>query len=301
LYQLTLFGIRFFRLFPSQWNLKLGEVLGWLAFWVVGKERKKALQSLNIAFGKERKPHELKRIAIGAYQHLGRSFFEFLEFFYYHRLNQADYISVEGIEYLEEGLRRGKGIIFVSAHLGNWELLALHVASLGYPANIIARRINNEGINKLMLSLRQQNGVRVIMLKRRGRISKNVFKALLNNQILGILMDQDARVDGVFVDFFGRPAYTPSGPVSLALATGATIIPGFIIRTADGRHQIQLSPPFDLKVTNNKKQDILTNTQALTKIIEDYVRRFPSQWVWMHRRWRRQPGGWDNKKDGKKH
>jgi KDO2-lipid IV(A) lauroyltransferase len=298
LYRFTLLGIWLAGLFPPQWNLRLGRVLGWLAFWLVGRERKRALAGLNIALGRERQPAELKRIAIELYQHLGQSFFEVLEFFYYHRLNLADFVSIEGIEYLDQGLSRGKGVVFVSAHLGNWELMSPYVASLGYPVSIVARRINNEGINNLILGIRRQNGVQVIMREKRGRASRSIFRALLNNQVLGVLMDQDARVDGVFVDFFGRPAYTPSGPVALALSTGATIIPGFITRKPDGQHLLKMLPPFDLKITGHKQQDILTNTQELTKIIEDYVRRFPSQWVWMHRRWRRQPKDDNNLKDG---
>jgi KDO2-lipid IV(A) lauroyltransferase len=264
-------------------------MVGLAGFWLIAKERRKALQSLNTAFGKEQEPAELKRIAIGAYRHLGRSFFELLDFYYYHRLNPEDFISIEGREYLDQGLRRGKGVIFVSAHLGNWELLPLYTASLGYPASIIARRISNDGINDFMLKFRQQTGVRVILLKRRGKVGKDVFRALADNRILGVLMDQDSRVDGVFVNFFGRLAYTPGGPVALALATGAAIVPGFIIRDSKGCHQMKLLPPYELKITGNKQKDILVNTQTLTGIIEEYVRKFPAQWVWMHQRWRRQP------------
>ena len=287
-YRLTRLGVRLVGLFPPQWNLKLGK-LGWLAFWLIPRERKRALQSLNIAFGNELDAHALRKIAIEAYQNLGRNIFEFLEFYYYHRLNPADFISIEGAEYVDEALKRGKGIICASAHLGNWELMAMHTAALGYSTNIVARRINNAKLDDLMLQLRQQTGVGIIMRERRGKINRSVIKVLLNNQLLGILMDQDAKVDGVFVDFFGRPAYTPSGAVALALATGATIIPVFIIRQPGNRHLLKFLPPFNLEITGNKKQDILANTQGLTNIIEDYVRKFPTQWVWMHRRWRKQP------------
>ncbi len=294
-YQLAMLIVKIVGLFPSSWNLKLGK-LGWLAFWVVPRERKKALQSLNIALGKELSPRERKQIAIGTFQHLGRCFFEWVELFYYRRLNWADYVSIEGREHLDQGLELGKGVIFISAHLGNWELMAPYVALLGYPVNIIARRINNQGIDDLMLKLRRQTGVNVIMREQRSKVSKSVIKVLLKNEVLGILMDQDARVDGVFVAFFGRPAHTPSGPVALALATGAAIIPAFIIRKPDGRHILKMLPRFKLQVTGNKARDILDNTQALTGIIEDYVRRYPSQWVWIHRRWRRQPQSRNNHK-----
>lgn len=287
-YMLTMSGVKLAGLLPPSWTLALGK-LGWLAFWLIPSERKKTLDSLRIAFGDELSPQELQKIAIEAYQHLGRSLFEFMEFYYYHRLNPADFITIEGLEHLDEALERGKGVIFVSAHLGNWELMALHLASFGYPVNIVARRINNVRIDKLILELRQQTGVHIIMREEQGRVSRSIFKVLLKNQLLGILMDQDSRVDGVFVDFFGRKAYTPSGPVALALATGAAIMPVFITRKSDGKHIQKMLPPYKLKITGNKERDVLVNTQGLTNIIEEYVRRFPSQWVWMHRRWRRQP------------
>ncbi len=287
-YVFVMLGVKLAGLFPPSWNLKLGK-LGWLAFWLIPSERKKALDSLNVAFGNELSPGELRKIAIEAYQHLGLSIFEFMEFYYYHRLNPADFITIEGLEYLDEALKQGKGVIFVSAHLGNWELMALHLASFGYPVNIVARHINNARLDKLILKLRQQTGVHIIMREKKSRVSKSIFKVLLKNQLLGVLMDQDSRVDGVFVDFFGRPAHTPSGPVALALATGAAIMPVFITRKPDGKHIQKMLPHYKLKITGDKERDILVNTQGLTDIIEDYVRRFPSQWVWMHRRWRKQP------------
>ncbi len=288
-YQLALLVIKLAGFLPAEFNFKLGEILGWLGFWLIAKERKDALKNLQLALGDKYSPAELKKIAVKSFQQLGRGFFEVIEFCYYMRLKPADFIDIHGLEHLDQALSRGKGVIFVSAHLGNWELLSLATASLGYPVNIIVRTINNEGINRLMLQIRQQNKINIIERKKRGKISKSIFKVLLKNQLLGIMMDQDSRVDGVFVDFFGHPAYTPVGAVGLALATGATIIPVFIVRDAHSKHKMEMLPPMELKTTDNKQQDILINTQAITTIIEDYIRRFPEQWVWIHRRWKRQP------------
>jgi len=154
---------------------------------------------------------------------------------------------------------------------------------------VVAREINNAGINRLMIELRQKMGVNTILRSRRGRVQKSIIQTLRRNHILGLLIDQDAKVEGVFVEFFGRPAYTPTGAVALSLVTGAAIVPGFIIRQADGRHKLTILPKFELELCGDRESDIRHNTARLTKIIEQQIRLAPSQWVWMHRRWRRKP------------
>ncbi len=120
-------------------------------------------------------------------------------------------------------------------------------------------------------------------------MQKGVLKTLRENRILGILMDQDTHTEGVFVDFFGRPAYTPSGAVILSLKTGAPVLPGFITRLDDGSHRIQILPQVKLYNGPNQEETIRLNTQYISNIIESYVRKYPEQWVWMHRRWKTQP------------
>jgi KDO2-lipid IV(A) lauroyltransferase len=154
---------------------------------------------------------------------------------------------------------------------------------------VIARRVNNEGVNRSLLQLRSQLGVNTILRETGFGSQRQILGALARNEILGILMDQDTKVDGVFVDFFGRPAYTPKGPVALALATGAVLLPVFILRQPDDTHKISFLPIYQLQLSGDKEADMLRNTAQLTRIIEEQIRQTPQQWVWMHQRWRRQP------------
>jgi len=263
--------------------------LGRLAFWVVAPERKKALEHLGLALGGEKAEAELRQIAEKCFAHLGRSFFELARICYVEPERLLDCIQVEGLEHLTSALAEGRGVICPSAHLGNWELMAFCVARLGFPISVVAREINNAGINRLMICLRERMGVKTIVRSSRGRVQKSIIQTLKRNHILGMLIDQDARVEGVFVDFFGQPAYTPIGAVALSMATGAAIIPGFISRQADGGHKLVVLPRFELELCGDRQRDIQHNTAKLTKIIEQQIRKYPEQWVWMHRRWRRKP------------
>jgi Kdo2-lipid IVA lauroyltransferase/acyltransferase len=173
--------------------------------------------------------------------------------------------------------------------MGNWELLAMSVAQLGFPSNPYTRKINNEYIDELLNDMRRKSGLKPI--NRDGiQAVKAGLTALKKNEILGILIDQDTtRVEGVFVDFFGKPAYTPSGAAALAITAKCPVLFGFITRQENNNHLVKFSKVFHPVMTGDKKKDILENTQLFTKEIEKAVRENPSQWVFMHRRWRHTP------------
>jgi len=288
-YQLAKLGLWLTRALPVNLGLKLGENLGELTFYLVARERRKTLHHLQLALGEKYTPQELHHIAKASYRHLGRCFFELGGMDKPGGMSLDDRVSLEGREHLDAALKKGKGVIFITAHLGNWELLAIYGARMGYPLNVIGRKTHNAKLGELIVELRSKYGVKTILRQRRGRVRQGIWQALRQNQLLGMLIDQDTKVEGVFVDFFGRPAYTPIGPVALALRTGAVLLAGFTIRQPDGRHKIEILPPYELALTGDKQEDIRLNTARLTHIIEEYIARYPAQWVWMHRRWRRQP------------
>lgn len=271
-------------------GIKLGKCLASIPFYLLTKEREKTLRSLQLAWGDEKTPQELRQVAIASYQNLGKSCMELLNLPKLDKSGLQRLVKFEGQENLDAALAQGKGALCITAHLDNWELLAAYVASLGkYKVNVIARRVNNERANEALLKLRSQLGVNTILRESGFSSQKQIIRALNNNELLGILMDQDTKVDGVFVDFFGRPAYTPVGPVALSMATGAPIIPVFITRQPDDIHKLTFYPIYQMKSTGDKETDIITNTAALNKIIEEQIRKVPDQWVWMHQRWKRQP------------
>ncbi len=288
IYKLSCFGQAIAGSMSLQTGIKLGRYVAGKAFYLLGKEREKTLRSLQLALGDQKTPPELHKIALASYQNLGKSYFELINF---PKLGPKiqDLVEFKGREHLDAALARGKGVLCITAHLGNWELLAAYVASLGYKVNVIARRVNNEKVNETLLDLRSQLGVNTILRESGFSSQRQILRALKNNELLGMLIDQDTKVDGVFVDFFGRPAYTPIGPVSLAMSTGAALIPVFVVRQPDDTHKLTFHPIYELKLTGNKEDDILNNTIKLTNIIEEQIRQIPEQWVWMHQRWKRQP------------
>ena len=174
----------------------------------------------------------------------------------------------------------------MSGHFGNWELLAGYFGIKGYPVNVLARRLRYDKYDNFINSLRRGMGVNVIY---RDDSPKAILKILKEGQSLAILADQDiSSVDGVFIDFFGHPAYTPTAPVALALATAVPIIPMFIVRERSG-HRIYVEEPLELEITGNKETDLRMNTQKWSKVEEAYIRKYPSQWVWIHDRWKTNP------------
>ena len=195
-------------------------------------------------------------------------------------------VSFEGGEYIAQALAEGNGAIILTGHFGNWELLAASIVAEGYTLRPLARRLRSKRLNVLLNAYRERAGYTGI--DRDGGI-RGALRCLKQNALLGILADVDTKIDGVFVDFFGRPAYTPYSPVAIALKTGAPILPTFIIRQPDDSHRVIVEPPLALEQSGDKQHDFVVNTQKFTKVIESYVRLYPEQWVWMHERWKTQP------------
>ncbi len=266
---------------------RLGTMLGRLVFYLYAPERKKANNGLRIAFP-EKTDRERRILARKSFENCGKSFFEFIYYSQKKHLPLDDLIEVEGLEHFDEALSRGKGVVSVTAHIGNWELAGMVMARKGYPITAIAREINNEGINRLMMEIHQEYGIETILRKNDWGTLKRITQVLRDNRLLAVLIDQDARVPGVFVDFFGKPARTPSGPVAMALTTGAALVTGFIVRETDDRHRLIIKP-VPLKKVGKRGENIIYNTWVLTQMVEEIIRRYPDQWVWMHRRWKRQP------------
>jgi len=199
----------------------------------------------------------------------------------------------EWILYDDEFLRinrildEGKGVILLTAHLGNWELLAAAFCTMGYLGALVGKRIYYEKYNEIIVKLRESVAVRTIY---RDGSPKEMLKVLRNNQILGMSADQDIEsLEGVFVDFFGVAAYTPTGPVKLALAADTVIVPGFAIREGK-RYRLILEEPIAPCFTRGSKEDAVQEfTERWSAVMEKYIRKYPDQWVWMHDRWKTRP------------
>ncbi len=265
---------------PGVWA---GGALGFIAYYLLPRERKRATLHLTVVFG-EKGGRWVRLTARRCFVHLGKSLLEVM-LMSPHRL--ARVVEFQGEENLLAAMKRGKGAVYVTGHIGNWELMG-HAVSSRFPLSVVAAPIEPERVNDMIVSLRARMGVRTILRGRPGA-SRELIRVFKENRILGILIDQDADVEGAFVDFMGKPAWTPTAAASMALKFGAPLIYGYIQRGKDNRHTVHIEGPLELMNTGDREQDIIANTAMLTKKIEDSIRKNPEQWVWMHRRWRRQP------------
>jgi KDO2-lipid IV(A) lauroyltransferase len=283
---LTLYAL--LNVLPNRLALRLGAAGGRLICAIDGRHRRIVQEQLRMAFP-EWSTSQIRRISRACYEQFGRSTAEFA------RLGRADResilsnVTVEGREHLDQALAAGRGVLFLTAHLGNWELMAVVCNLLGYRLYPVARPLDNPWLNRLIDRIRSRYGSTVIS-KKEESAPRDLVQALHDGSCVGILLDQNmAAYDGVFVNFFGRPACTAKGLALIARRTGAPVVPAFITREADGRHRILILPPVEFSHGRDVKADVITNTARCTAIIERMVRQYPEQWLWMHRRWKTQP------------
>ena len=273
-------------LLPIRLGLGVGNGLGRLFFYLLKRKRQEAINNLDIAFGSSKSIEEKKRIAKEVFENLGKNFVEVVSLVKFNKINIDKYIECKGFEAIERLIGQEKGGIVLSGHFGNWELMAHYFAIKGYRVNVIARRVRMEHFERFLNRIRKRNRVNILY---RDASPRDIIELLKKNEFVGFMPDQDMdSVSGVFVDFFGKKAYTPNGPAILNYLTKAPIIPCFMVRKEFG-HEIIVEGPIQLKDTGDREKDILENTQRYSKVIENYIRRFPSQWVWFHERWKTRP------------
>ena len=270
-------------LLPMRVGTVIGAFLGRCVFYALPKYRNITISNLTRVFGNEKSPEEIRAIALEVFGSLGKTACELINFPKINEKNIDDFVTIDGIEYVDESFRRGKGTIILGSHFGNWEILGMAFRVKGYPGVTIGRRIYFHKYDSYLNNLRKTHDVNVVY---RDESARKMLKTLKDNKILGIVADQDVdSVDGVFVNILGKPAYTPVGPVVLAQVSGANIIPAFVIRK-NGRHIMKIEKPVELVDTGNKEADIVTNTQNWSDVVGSYIKKYPEQWVWMHRRWK---------------
>lgn len=272
-----------FYILPINIGLRVGAALGRIAFHITAKYRNITLSNLRRAFGGSKTPDEINKIARRTFENLGKNAVELINFPKINKDNLSRFVRIENLSVIDTALKDGKGAIVLTGHFGNWELLAMTLRVKGYPGAAIGRRIYFDKYDKYLNALRRIHDVNIIY---RDESPKKILRVLKNNGIMGVLADQDVdSLDGVFVNFFGTPAYTPSGPVALAAASGARLIPVFMIRDY-GKHIMIVEKPVELTDTGDREKDLVTNTQRWSDVVEAYIRKYPDHWVWMHRRWK---------------
>jgi len=255
-----------------------------MLFYHAGARRRLiALHNLHCAFP-EKDMEELIRIAKGVYRNLAITVAEFFSMPSITRENLHEWVELEGLEHYEEGIAQGKGLLSIAAHFGNWELMPVATPLFLKPLHIIYRPLDSPVLENITKYVRTINGNVMIP---KGGTGKRIRELLGQNEFIGIMSDQNVSVqEGVFVDFFGRPACTGVGLAALALQSGAPVLPGFMARQKSGKYKLILKPLVEISRTGNYETDLRENTQRFTKVVEEIVREYPDQWFWIHHRWK---------------
>ncbi|MCM8790939.1 MAG: mitochondrial fission ELM1 family protein [Candidatus Omnitrophica bacterium] len=274
-----------FRFVPVSLTLWLGRRLGVVAFFFNKKRRVIAYANLKAAFAKEKSPHELRTITKRVYQNMVQTFMEVLNLTKVNREYVDRYVEVVNMDLIRNAANSGRGTILLTAHFGNWELSSLVSSVEGWPIMVLVREQKMKRLNELLNRLRESNGCKVI---RKGMDVKNILKALQEKKIVGILADQDAGKNGMFVDFFGRPTSSHSGTMEIAKRTDSIVLPNFIVRTKGPYHKLYLEEYIDFRNTPSKDA-VRENLQRYMSLLERYVRQYPDQWLWLHKRWKSTP------------
>ena len=263
--------------------------LSWTIYLVHVRLRSVGMRNLALAFP-EKTRRERARILRGVFTSLGRQLAEVCLFPKYTLENVGKVVVYDGFENFERALARGKGVLFLTAHLGAWELSAFTHSLYGHPLHIVMRPLDNFYLDRLMRWYRTMHGNSTVD---KDDFVRGLLSAMKAGETVGILMDTNMTPpQGVFVDFFGIPACTASGLARIALRADAAVVPGFTVwDTALRKYRLRFDPALKLIRTGNDDADVLANTALFTKVIEEYVRRYPDQWLWVHRRWKTRPAG----------
>jgi KDO2-lipid IV(A) lauroyltransferase len=254
---------------------------------VARRDVRLAHEHLTVAFGDSLTPAARDRIVRACFRNIARCFVEVAKFDTI-RAQLDAYIDVDGFDHVRDALAAGRGVVVVTGHIGNWELLAAYFALKGTPVAAIARRIYNPPLNDLIVNFRHANGVQTI-LRESPSASREILGVLRNKGILAMLIDQDTKAPSVSVPLFGRPARTPAAAAALALRRNLPVLAVFAQRRPGGGHRLTVLPPLPVVATGDRRRDIVSLTRQFNEVLEARIRANPVEWVWWHRRWRRGP------------
>ena len=266
-----------------------GASIGWVAYTILGRLRRVGLKNLQLAFpdwGKERHEQTLRLL----YRNLGWLLAEFCLMPGYTAETASRFIRYEGLENYLKARDRGKGVLVLTGHLGAWELSSFYHSLMGYPMAMVIRRLDNPLVDAFVNRIRCIHGNRVI---HKDDFARGLIASMRGRETVGFLMDTNMTPpQGVFVPYFGLMACTASGMARVAAKTGAAVVPGFLLwEEMEKKYVLRFGEELAVVNTGDSEQDAVTNTAAFTAVIESYVRRYPDQWLWVHRRWKTRPAG----------
>ena len=281
-FSIKIFG-GFVRLLPLNAALFLGRCIGVLVYYFDTKHKAIAYANLKMAFSKEKSSHEIKKITKKLFMNYGENLMELLRMPLLDKTKYEDYVQIEGKENVGKGLEQKNGAILLAMHFGSWEMASLACAMLDYPYKVIVKpQTKYSKLDDLLNSYRACGGNVVLS---RGMGTRDLIKSLKNNEVIGMVVDQGGK-DGALVPFFGRKASMSVGAIRLALKLKVPIHFAIIIRQGKGRHKMIFHETMDLVDTGDVEQDITANLKKITVIMEDYIRQYPSEYMWFYKIWK---------------
>lgn len=274
---------------PRPLGRRVGAGIGAIAWGFLPRLRRTGLRNLELAFPQMR-AEERVRLLRRLYRYLGWELAEFCRMPRYTRENTQELVRYEGLEHYLAARDKGHGVLIVTGHLGAWELSSFWHSLMGYPMAMVIRRLDNPRVDRLVNEIRCLHGNRVL---HKDDFARGLLSAMRQGETVGILMDTNMTPpQGVFVPFFGVEACTASGLARVALRTGAAVLPGFLVwEQAEGKYVLHFGEEIPLTRTGDDERDTVENTAQFTAEIEGFVRRYPDQWLWVHRRWKTRPPG----------
>lgn len=281
--------IKIFGLLPRPLSRALAIFLSQIVYLLHVRLRHVGMRNLAMAFP-EKSEKERARILRGEFKSLGRELAELCQFPRYRLENVEQVVVYDGLENYERAYARNKGVLFLTAHFGGWELSAFVHSLHGHRMHVVMRPMDNPYLDRLLQSYRTMHGNKTV---NKDDFARGLLAAMKAGEVVGILMDTNMTPpQGIFVNFFGIPACTASGIARIALRTDAAVVPSFTIWDESlGKYRLRFDPALELIRTGDQEADIVANTQLFTTVIEDYVRKYPEQWLWVHRRWKTRPEG----------
>ncbi len=288
-YAATWMGLKSLGLLPRPVARFVGESFAAAAYVLRRPLRRAAMFNLSLAFP-DWSEAQRKRVIRRMIQQIGWMAAEFSQFPRYTPENIEKIVVLDGFENFDAARRRGKGVLFLTGHMSAWELAPFAQALYGHPLHFLVRPIANRRVDTLINRYRCLSGNRPI---EKNKSARSILRILADGGTVGILSDHNTVLEeSVFVDFFGIPASTTSGLARIALRTDAAVVPGFLSWDSSRRkYRLRFEPAIELSRTGDEERDVLENTARFTQTIEDYVRAYPEQWLWVHKRWKTRPPG----------
>lgn len=268
---------------PLKSAQRMGKLLGDLAFRILSSRRRVTLDNLRHAYPEKSLP-DLMNIARGAFHNYGISLIELLWFPNFTDESLTSFVTVKNPGVLKSAAAQGKGMVLLSGHFGNWEMIVFAISwQTKIPVSIIVQAQNNKLVDGLINRHRCLRGNRTIPM---GMSIREILRTLQQGGVIGIAPDQSGPMEGVFVKFFGRLVATHQGPAAFALRTGAPMCMGFIVRKADGTYEVTVEEVSTDNLHGSEDERVIEVTRRHTELLERYIRMYPDHWLWMHRRWK---------------